>query len=66
MVGLLARVDPQMRLQVTLLVKGSLALLVGADVLLLAQVSLQVNLEPLQPTVGFAASLKGTHVLLDI
>ena len=58
----------EMSLEISLLVKGSLALFVGTNEFLLTSVSLDVNIESLDPAVRLGASLVGAAVLflLDV
>lgn len=63
MVGFLPCVHSEMSLEISLLVKGSLALFVGANEFLLTSVSLDVNVKSLDPAVRLGASLVGAAVL---
>lgn len=65
MIGFLARVHPQMGLQISFLIEGSLALFIGADEFFFSSVGLQMDLESLNPAVRVVASFVGAPELFD-
>ncbi len=65
MIWLLPSMDSEMCFQISFFIESSLAFLVGANVLFLAYVSLNVNLKSLKSTVGFITTFKSAAMLFN-
>ncbi len=66
MIWLLPSMDSEMCFQISFFIESSLTFLVGANVLFLTNMSLDVNLKTLKSAVGFIATFKCAPMLFNL